>query len=376
MSTQEKIEAYLQGISELDRNAEAQARRRLDSLVKPPGSLGGLEDIASQLSAITGNLYVPVAKRCIAIFCSDNGVVAEGVASAPQSVTLAQTINFTRGMTGVAVLARQFGADLKVVDVGVDAELNCPEIKNRKIRKSTNNIAIEPAMTREEALQALLTGIETAIEAAEEGYQLLGTGEMGIGNTTTSSAVLSVLTGIPAEDVVGKGAGLDSQGFLRKKQVITQAIERYRPDPEDPIDVIAKVGGFDLAAMAGFFIGAAYCRLPVVIDGFISIVSALCAARLNPLCKGYMIPSHCSAEPGYLQTANELGVSPSLMLKMRLGEGSGCPLMFAVIDGACAMMKNMATFEEAMIDSTYLEKIKGPENFTVDNASKTPQSSC
>lgn len=376
MSTQEKIAHYNQRITGIDQNAEAQARRRLDSLVKPPGSLGGLEDIAAQLSSITGQLYVPVDKRCIAIFCSDNGVVAEGVASAPQSVTKAQTVNFTRGLTGVAVLARQFGADLKVVDVGVNADLNLPGIKNRKIRKSTSNIAKEPAMTRDEALEAILVGIETAVEAAEEGYNLLGTGEMGIGNTTTSSAVLSVLTSIPVDIVVGKGAGLDSAGFARKKDIIADAIRRYSPDPTDPVDIIAKVGGFDIAAMTGFFLGAAYCRLPVVIDGFISIVSALCAARLNPLCKGYMIPSHCSAEPGYMQAAKELGIHPPLMLRMRLGEGSGCPLMFAMIDGACAIMKNMATFDEAMIDSEYLEKISGQESFLVETADESSAPSC
>ncbi len=367
MTTQEEFYREIASIPELDRNAEAEARRRLESLAKPPGSLGALEDIAAQLSAITGKMYPSVEKRCIAIFCSDNGVVAEGVASAPQSVTLAQTINFTRGLTGVAVLAKQYKADLKVVDMGINADLHLPGVINRKIRKSTHNIAHEPAMTRQEAVEAMRAGFDIARDCCDEGYTLVGTGEMGIGNTTTSSAVLSVLTGLPVDEVVGKGAGLDNESFKKKKEIIRRAIRSFEPDPDDAIDVVAKLGGFDIAAMAGFFLGAAAHRLPVVVDGFISIVSALVAARLNPLCKEYMIPSHCSAEPGYLQAAKELGLHPYLQLRMRLGEGSGCPLMFSIIDGACSIMKNMATFAEAEIDDGYLEKIRGDECFTVDH---------
>jgi len=358
-----ELERYIAGITGTDRAAADAAKKRLDSLAKPPGSLGRLEDIAVQLAGITGQTCNTLDKRCVIIMCSDNGVVEEGVASAPQSVTYAQAINFTRGITGVAVLAKCFNSDLMVVDVGINTEVNHPGIINRKIRKSTSNLAKQPAMSREEAVTAILTGIEMAREAHRKGYRMIGVGEMGIGNTTTSSAVLCALTGIDPDLAVGKGAGLTDEGFEKKKRIIRDAIVKHRPDPEDPIDVISKVGGFDIAAMAGVYIGAAYCRLPVVIDGFISAVAALAAARMASLSVGYMIPSHASCEPGYAYTVRELGLEPVLDLGMRLGEGSGCPIMFMVIDAACAVIRDMGTFAEAGIGDEYLENIRGEECF-------------
>ncbi len=364
MNVKEKsLEKYIAGITGIDRDAVSAARKRLDSLVKPPGSLGKLEDIAAKLAGITGRIFNTLDKRCVIIMCSDNGVVEEGVASAPQSVTYAQTVNFTRGITGVAVLAKCFNTDLMVVDVGVNAEINHPGVINRKIRRSTSNIAKGPAMSREEAVTAMLTGIEMAGEARRKGYGIIGVGEMGIGNTTTSSAVLCSLTGIDADLTVGKGAGLSKEGYEKKKKIIKNAIRIHKPDPKDPIDVISKVGGFDIAAMTGVYIGAAYYRLPVVIDGFISAVSALAAARLAGPAVEYMIPSHKSCEPGYVYTVRELGLEPALALDMRLGEGSGCPLMFMAVDAACAIIRDMATFAEAAIDDKYLENIKGEDSF-------------
>ncbi len=360
-----KLISYLDNISPLDENAETFARNRLDSLVKPLGSLGVLEDIAVRLAGISGKMYYDTEKRCILVMASDNGVVEEGVASAPQSVTYSQSINLTRGITGAAVLTKQYNADIIVTDVGINADINCDKIINRKIRKSTHNIAKESAMTRDEALKAILIGIEAAENAVIGGYSLIGVGEMGIGNTTTSSAVLCALTGIDIEEITGKGAGLSDQAYRHKIAVIKAALKLNAPDKNDPIDVLAKVGGFDIAAMTGAFIGCACKRVPVVIDGFISVVAALTAARLNPIIKDYMIMSHKSYEKGFIHAANELKLTPYLDLRMRLGEGSGCPLMFSIIDGACAVIKDMATFEEAEIDDSYLDGIEKDNFFCV-----------
>ena len=360
-----KIDEYVSQIKSLDTEAMEKAQARLDMLAKPPGSLGKLEDIAVKLSGISGEMFYDINKRALIIMSSDNGVVDEGVASAPQSVTYAQTINFTRGITGAAVIAKQFNTDLIVVDVGVNADINHPQIINKKIRKSTNNIAKMPAMTYEEAERAVLTGIEMAIEAVKKGYKIIGVGEMGIGNTTTSSAVLYAFTGLPVESLVGKGAGLKEEAYAHKIKIIGDSVKNHAPDISDPLDVLAKVGGFDIAAMAGVYIGCAYMKVPAVIDGFISIVAALAASKFHPNVKDYMIASHLSYEPGYAYASKALGIDPALYLNMRLGEGSGCPIMISVIDAACAVIKDMATFAEAAIDDKYIEEINDGANFIV-----------
>ena len=359
------LKEYLSQIKDLDHDAMTEARTRLDSLAKPPGSLGKLEDIAVRLAGISGKMNYDPRKRCVIIMASDNGVVEEGIASAPQSVTCTQAVNFTKGLTGVAVIAKQFNADLIIVDVGINADIDHPLIRNRKIRKSAWNIAKREAMTYDEAVRAILTGIETAIEAVKDGYTLLGAGEMGIGNTTTSSAVLCALTGIPVEQATGKGAGLKEETYRHKIEVIRTALKDRKPNASDPIDVLAKVSGFDIAALAGLFIGGAYTRTPVVIDGFISMVAALSASRLNPVVKEFMFASHASCEQGFAHAARALGIEPCLNLNMRLGEGSGCPIMFAVIDAACAVIRDMGTFVQANIDAQYLDEIKNGDNFTV-----------
>ena len=349
----------------LDEAAMARARERQDRLAKPPKSLGRLEALSVQLAGITGSVHNEIKRRRIVILCADNGVVEEGVSSAPQSVTLAQTINFTRGLTGVASLARHFGDELDVVDVGINARFSCPGVLERKIAMGTKNIAREDAMTRGECVRALLTGIERAQAARAEHVDILGVGEMGIGNTTTSSAVLCALTGLAPDETVGRGGGITEESFYRKKRIVADALRERAPDADDPIDVLAKLGGFDLAAMAGVFIGAAYCRMPVVIDGFISVVAALAAARLCPACRAYMIPSHASFEQGYAHALRALQLEPMLQLDMRLGEGSGCPLAFVLVGAACAVINDMATFEEAAIDDAYLAPIRAGDQFSL-----------
>lgn len=359
METQ--LQTVLSSISPLDANAMDAARKRQAQLAKPPGSLGVLEDLSVQLAGITGHIHNQVRKKHLLVFAADNGVVAEGVSSAPQSVTLQQTINLTRAKTGASVLAKHFGCDLTVCDVGVCADIKTPAVLNRKIAWGTGNIAQGPAMTRQQAVQAILTGVELARSSDGD---VLGIGEMGIGNTTTSSAVVAVLLNAEVEAVTGRGGGLTDEAFMKKKAVIQRAIQVNQPNKDDVIDVLAKVGGFDIAAMCGAFLGAASTRKPVVIDGFISAVAALCAVRLCPTVKGFLIPSHESYELGYRLAMNAMELKSLFLLGMRLGEGSGCPLAFQVLEAACAVINDMATFDEAGINDDYLEEIRQGDKFT------------
>ena len=351
---------YVNGILPADGSAMKAAKARLDSLIKPPGSLGRLEGVAVKLAGVTGKIKNCPRKKCVLVMCSDNGVVAEGVAAAPQEITFAMAANFIKGVTGVAVLAKSCGADIKVYDVGINSDDRIPGVIDRKIRKSTGNIKLGAAMSREEAVKAIQTGIDAVEAAKNEGYELLGVGEMGIGNTTTTTAILSALTGLSTKKITGEGAGLSARAYINKIAVIDAAVMKNAPDKNDPLDLIAKLGGFDIAAMTGAFIGAAYHRLPVVVDGYISIASAYLAAMFNANIKDYLFLSHISEEPGYLQYMKLLGIEASLDLNMRLGEGSGCPLMFDVIKSACVVMNDMATFEEALADTgkEYLDGLK------------------
>ena len=300
-------------------------------------------------------------KKQLLVFAADNGVVAEGVSSAPQSVTKQQTINLMRGKTGAAVLAKHFGCGLTVCDVGVNADIYESTVLNRKIAYGTQNICTGPAMTREQTLQAILTGAEIARTVDAD---VIGAGEMGIGNTTTSSAVLAVLLGTDVEAVTGRGGGITEESFRKKKAVIRTAIEVNRPDRDDVVGVLSKVGGFDLAAMCGAFLGAAAARRPAVIDGLISAAAALCAVRLCPNVRGYLVPSHASFEIGYRLAMEAMDLRPLFDLGMRLGEGSGCPLAFQVLDAACAVINDMATFDEAGINDDYLDEIRRGDQFT------------
>lgn len=354
----------------LDQTAVKEAEARQEVLAKPTGALGTLEDISIQLAGITGEIKNSMKKQAVVIMSADNGVVDEGVASAPQSVTLSQTINFTRHYTGVSSMAKYFGIDLLVVDTGVKMKIPASlyvdemtesgrltsKIVNRRIADGTHNLAKEPAMTEEDALRALMTGIEAAKAVKDCGYDIFGVGEMGIGNTTTSACVLAALCGKTGEEVVGRGGGLNDEGLAKKIRIVDQAISGL--DPADVIGVLAKVGGFDICAMTGAFLGAAYYRIPVVIDGYISAVAALCACRLAPNAINFMFGSHQSKEKGCLIAMDALGVKPYFNLGMRLGEGSGCPISFKIIETACAAMNGMATFAEGAIDADYLEEGK------------------
>ncbi len=358
---QKELDALVRAVAPLDRGAMTAAEEYQVRLAKPPGSLGRLEEISIQLAGITGRVHNALNKKQLLVFAADNGVVAEGVSSAPQSVTKQQTINLMRGKTGAAVLAKHFGCGLTVCDVGVNADIYESTVLNRKIAYGTQNICTGPAMTREQTLQAILTGAEIARTVDAD---VIGVGEMGIGNTTTSSAVLAVLLGADVEAVTGRGGGITEESFRKKKAVIRTAIEVNRPDRDDVVGVLSKVGGFDLAAMCGAFLGAAAARRPAVIDGLISAAAALCAVRLCPNVRGYLVPSHASFEIGYRLAMEAMDLRPLFDLGMRLGEGSGCPLAFQVLDAACAVINDMATFDEAGINDDYLDEIRRGDQFT------------
>lgn len=358
---QKELDALVRAVAPLDRGTMTAADEYQARLAKPPGSLGRLEEISIQLAGITGRVHNALNKKQLLVFAADNGVVAEGVSSAPQSVTKQQTINLMRGKTGAAVMAKHFGCGLTVCDVGVNADIYESTVLNRKIAYGTQNICTGPAMTREQTLQAILTGAEIARTVDAD---VIGVGEMGIGNTTTSSAVLAVLLGADVEAVTGRGGGITEESFRKKKAVIRTAIEVNRPDRDDVVGVLSKVGGFDLAAMCGAFLGAAAARRPAVIDGLISAAAALCAVRLCPNVRGYLVPSHASFEIGYRLAMEAMDLRPLFDLGMRLGEGSGCPLAFQVLDAACAVINDMATFDEAGINDDYLDEIRRGDQFT------------
>lgn len=358
---QKELDALVRAVAPLDRGTMTAADEYQARLAKPPGSLGRLEEISIQLAGITGRVHNALNKKQLLVFAADNGVVAEGVSSAPQSVTKQQTINLMRGKTGAAVLAKHFGCGLTVCDVGVNADIYESTVLNRKIAYGTQNICTGPAMTREQTLRAILTGAEIARTVDAD---VIGVGEMGIGNTTTSSAVLAVLLGADVEAVTGRGGGITEESFRKKKAVIRTAIEVNRPDRDDVVGVLSKVGGFDLAAMCGAFFGAAAARRPAVIDGLISAAAALCAVRLCPNVRGYLVPSHASFEIGYRLAMEAMDLRPLFDLGMRLGEGSGCPLAFQVLDAACAVINDMATFDEAGINDDYLDEIRRGDQFT------------
>ena len=349
----------------LDTAAMDKAKKRQAELAKPPGSLGRLEDLSIQLAGITGQVHNRMENKHLLVFAADNGVVEENVASAPQSVTLMQTINLTRHKTGASTLCRHFGCGITVCDVGVNADIREEKVLNRKIAYGTGNIVKGPAMTRAQAEAAIATGIRLAMETEAD---VLGVGEMGIGNTTTSSSVLSVLLDADVEAVTGRGGGITDDSFRKKKEVIRTAIAVNNPDKNDVIDVLSKVGGFDIAAMCGAFLGAAASRRPVVIDGFISAVAALCAYRLCPEVRGYLVPSHASYEIGYRLAMEAMELQPLFSLGMRLGEGSGCPIAFEILSAACAIINDMATFDQAGIDDGYLDEIREGDKFSVEGA--------
>ena len=348
----------IESIQPADTAVLEQAWRHIDELAKPVGSLGHLEYLAARVAAMTGCMDYDLGEGRVLVFCADNGVCDEGVSSCPQDVTRQVAINLTRGLTGVCVLARSVGARVTPVDLGVKNLSGWPGLLDYKLLpQGTANILREPAMSREVAIAALEAGIDCVRRCHNEGSGLFAVGEMGIGNTTTAAAVLSALAALPPERTVGRGAGLDDVQLEHKRRVVRRALERHSPDAADPVDVLSKVGGLDIAAMAGACLGAAALRRPMVLDGFISCVAGLCALRLCPACGDYLLASHVSQEPGAVYALAELGLEAPLHMHMRLGEGSGAVLLFPLLRAAQEMFTRMGTFAQCEIpQGAYLDK--------------------
>ncbi|MCZ8516385.1 nicotinate-nucleotide--dimethylbenzimidazole phosphoribosyltransferase [Paenibacillus filicis] len=353
---QEALEQVIAGIRPLDSAAVEAAARHLDQLTKPPGSLGRLEHVAKQLAGIHGEALPELGRKAVIVMAGDHGVCEEGISAFPAEVTPQMVMNFLHGGAAVNVLARQAGADVVCVDIGVNAELSHPDLRSRKIRRGTANMAKGPAMSRREAEAAVRVGIETVEELAAAGYRLFATGEMGIGNTTASSALLAVLGGADVASAAGRGTGIDDARLAHKQAVIRRSIEINRPDPADPMDVLTKVGGLEIAGLVGVILGAARCRCPVVIDGFISSAAALVATRLAPEAASYIIASHLSQEQGHERLLNEIGLVPMLRMDMRLGEGTGAVLAFSLVEASVRIMKEMATFADAGVSKSEEKK--------------------
>ena len=345
------LEEVIQGIVPADQEAMRRAKARWDSIAKPLGSLGALEDAVIRIAGMTGSPDVDISKRAVVVMCADNGVVAEGVTQTGQEVTAIVAENMSTGDTSVCAMSRAAGAEVVPVDIGTVTPLKGARIRQKCVRRGTANMTQGPAMSREEAVQAILAGVEIARELWGRGVKLLATGEMGIGNTTTSSALAAVLLNRPVEDMTGRGAGLSSEGLQRKIRAIETAVRVNRPDPGDVLDVLHKVGGLDIAGLAGVFLGGALCRTPVLVDGFISSVAALVAARLCPQCKDYMLGSHASEEPASQLVLSELNLRPFLYAGMRLGEGTGAVAVMPLLDMGLAVYREMTTFEDTNIEA-------------------------
>lgn len=335
------------GIEELDEESMEAIQKQLDFKTKPLGSLGALERIAKQLGGIQKSTSPRIDRKAVLVMAGDHGVVEEGVSAFPQEVTPQMFYNFLRGGAGINVLSRHANAEVICTDVGIAFPLDPPELMRHRIKDGTDNMTKGPAMSRKEALLSLLTGAKIAREAIESGFNVLATGEVGIGNTTPSAAIISVFTGLSPKEVTGRGTGIDDAALVRKQEVIARAIEVNKPDPTDPVDVLSKVGGLEIGALAGAILEAAYCRVPIVIDGVISTAAALIAAGLSPLSRSYMIPSHASVEIGQAAALKLLNLRPFLNLDMRLGEGTGAAITFHLLDASVRILNEMATFESA-----------------------------
>ena len=343
-----KLERAIRAVGALDEGAMGGARRRQDQLTKPQGSLGRLEELSIRLAGIMGQKRPRLSRKAIITMAGDHGVVAAGVSAYPQDVTPQMVHNFLRGGAGINVLARHIGARVVVVDMGVAASLEPhPQLVLKKVAPGTRDMSRGPAMSRKQALQSVEAGVEVVEEELKKGLDIVGTGDMGIGNTTASSAIAAVFTGESVESLTGRGTGLDEAGVARKVAVIKSALNLNQPAGGDPLDVLGKVGGFELGGLAGVMLGAAAQRIPVVIDGFISGAAALIACGLCPGLEDFLIASHVSAEPGHRAILRHLGLRPLLDLGMRLGEGTGACLGIFLCEAACRLLDEMATFGEA-----------------------------
>ncbi len=344
----DKLKKTLDMIKPANSKAIEEAQKHLDNLTKPPGSLGVLEDIAKKIAGITGEVKTPLPRKTCILLAGDHGVTDEGVSAFPKEVTPQMVMNFLNGGAAMSVLSRHVGAELIVVDIGVASDLpDHPMLIKNKIAYGTANMAKGPAMTREEAIEAIEVGIEIAEECLQKGAGIFGTGEMGIGNTTPSTAITAFYRGSSVAEVCGRGTGVDDESLKLKVRVIEKAIELNKPDGDDALDVLSKIGGFEIAGMAGVMLAAAANRKPVLIDGFISGAAALVASKLQPLVVDYMLASHLSEEPGHATILELLGLKPFLRMNMRLGEGTGAALAMNIVDGALKIVHEMASFTDA-----------------------------
>ncbi len=343
-----KIDETIENIEPIHEKLMEEAQRKLDSLTKPSGSLGRLEELAKRVVGITGSLCPEFKNKVILTLAGDHGVVKEGVSAYPQEVTVQMVRNFIDGKAGINVLAEHIGAEVIVVDMGVKCDLEgSPRLLVKKVSYGTKNFLKGPAMSREEGLQSIEAGIQVVDELSDKGLDILGIGEMGIGNTTPSSAIAAVFTNLAPKEVTGRGTGIDDKTLDRKVEVIEKALSVNQPDAKDPVGVLAKLGGFEIGGLAGCVLGAAANKIPVVIDGFISTAGALIACQLAPRAKQYIIASHLSPEIGHKTMLDRMGLSPLLNLNLRLGEGTGAALGINLVEAGIKILTGMATFEEA-----------------------------
>jgi nicotinate-nucleotide--dimethylbenzimidazole phosphoribosyltransferase len=353
---QEQLARILRDIRPRDAEAMRIAQARQDALTKPRGSLGRLEEISIQLAGMTSDPRPQVLQKVVVVMAADHGVVEEGVSAYPQAVTAQMVLNFVRGGAAICVLARHAGARLRIVDMGVAADLPPgPGLSIRKIGRGTRNLARAAAMSAEEALESVVTGITIAEEELALGADLIATGEMGIGNTTSAAAVATALLGEAPEMLAGRGTGIDDAGMQRKLDTIRRGLSVNRPDASDGLDVLCKVGGFEIGGLAGLILGTAAHRVPIVVDGFIATAAAMIAVKIAPHARDHLFASHLSSEHGHHQMLEWLGLDPLLRLNMRLGEGTGAALAMGLIEAAAKVLDEMATFEEAGVSKRSAE---------------------
>lgn len=348
---EKQLHCLCRSVRAADERAVDAAKRHWNGIAKPLYGLGRFEDLLTKVAGIQNTEDIKIDRKAVVVFCADNGVVAEGVTQTDSSVTAVVTENFARGIASVNRMASVAGADVIPVDIGVMGEIREPGVRNCRIANGTSNLRREPAMSREQALEALHTGIRLASELKDTGYDLLAVGEMGIGNTTTSSAVASVLLQAPVEIVTGRGAGLSNAGLEKKIEVIKEAIALHHPDPEDPLAVLEAVGGFDIAGMCGLMLGGAIYRIPVVLDGLISLMAALLARKFCPLVTDFLLPSHMGKEPACGMAMETLGLEASIYGNLALGEGTGAVMLFPLLDMAEAVYRENSTFENIHVDA-------------------------
>ncbi len=342
------LEETLASIRPLNHSSDTEAQKRLDSLTKPQGSLGKLEELARRIAVIQGKVPPQLGRKLLFVFAADHGIAEEGVSAYPKAVTAQMTHNFLRGGAAINVLARHYGVEVEVIDVGVDYEfVSLPALRHCKVRRGTNNFSRGPAMTTAEARQSIETGIRLVEEVAFKNVFLLGAGEMGIGNTSSAAAILCAFTGVAPRDAVGRGTGIDDTTWTRKVGAVERGLQVNRPDSNDPLDVLTKVGGLEIGAMTGVILGAAVFHIPMILDGFICGAAALLARRFCPHVHDFLFASHLSAETGHGLMLQSLDLAPVLDLALRLGEGTGACMLMGLMEAAAKILGEMATFESA-----------------------------